>query len=295
MKKDKSRSGFGLCLALLILLATIPDGYLLAQGLGVNTTGAAVAGSAMLDVAATNKGVLFPRMTKVQRNTIASPATGLLIYQVDSTPGYYYYDGAGWITLLTQSTIPQRKYAVFTSSGTFFTPSTITAATVFKVTLTGGGAGGFGAPLPPSVYCGGGAGATVISWVSGLTPSTGYTVTIGAGGSSSTVGGVGGPGGASSFLTMVAGGGLFGGPSLGPGGNASGGVINISGGDGVSEAIDINPILGFVGSPAVAVSGGASIWGANSYFYGAYGSGGRSTATFGTQGISGIMLIEWIE
>ena len=36
--------------------------------------------SAMLDVQSTEKGVLFPRMTTVQRNAIASPGTGLMIY-----------------------------------------------------------------------------------------------------------------------------------------------------------------------------------------------------------------------
>ncbi len=55
--------------------------------------------SAQLDVQATDKGLLIPRMTLLNRSLIASPATGLLIYQTDSTPGFYYYDGTTWLPL----------------------------------------------------------------------------------------------------------------------------------------------------------------------------------------------------
>jgi len=51
--------------------------------------------SAILDVDTVGKGVLLPRMTKAQRDAIVAPATSLLIYQTDNTPGFYYFDG-GW-------------------------------------------------------------------------------------------------------------------------------------------------------------------------------------------------------
>lgn len=44
-----------------------------------------------------DKGVLIPRMNQAQRNLIASPATSLLIYQTDNTPGFYYYNGTIWV------------------------------------------------------------------------------------------------------------------------------------------------------------------------------------------------------
>jgi hypothetical protein len=47
----------------------------------------------------TTKGMLTPRMTKTQRDAIASPATGLLIYQTNSTPGFYYFTGTAWTAL----------------------------------------------------------------------------------------------------------------------------------------------------------------------------------------------------
>lgn len=50
--------------------------------------------SAQLEISASNKGLLIPRMTMASRP--ASPATGLLIYQTDGTPGFYYYDGTAW-------------------------------------------------------------------------------------------------------------------------------------------------------------------------------------------------------
>ena len=60
-------------------------------------------GSSLLEVNSTTKGVLFPRMTLSQRNAIVSPATGLLIYQTDNTPGYYYYYGSGWSREVTSA------------------------------------------------------------------------------------------------------------------------------------------------------------------------------------------------
>src|ERR1043165_5980463 len=63
-----------------------------AAGIGTTTPAA----SSLLEIKSTSKGVLVPRMTQAQRNAIASPATGLLIFQTDKTPGFYYYSGAAW-------------------------------------------------------------------------------------------------------------------------------------------------------------------------------------------------------
>lgn len=52
--------------------------------------------SAMLDLQSTSKGFLAPRMTSAQRNAIASPATGLLVYVTDGTSGFYRFDGSQW-------------------------------------------------------------------------------------------------------------------------------------------------------------------------------------------------------
>src|SRR6476660_4882769 len=57
-------------------------------GIGTTTPNA----SSILEVKSTTKGVLIPRMTKTQRDAIASPVQGLLIYQTNSTPGLYYFE-----------------------------------------------------------------------------------------------------------------------------------------------------------------------------------------------------------
>src|SRR6266581_1986949 len=63
-----------------------------AAGIGTTTPDA----SSLLEIKSTSKGLLIPRMTKTQRDAIAAPATGLMIYQTNSTPGFYYYSGIAW-------------------------------------------------------------------------------------------------------------------------------------------------------------------------------------------------------
>ena len=57
--------------------------------------------SAQLDVSSTTKGFLPPRMNEAQRIAIATPAAGLIIYQTDATTGFWYYNGAAWLQLIT--------------------------------------------------------------------------------------------------------------------------------------------------------------------------------------------------
>ncbi len=61
---------------------------------GINSDGSSPQTSAMLDVKATGKGLLPPRMNLSNRPS--TPATGLFYYQTDNTPGYYFYSGSTW-------------------------------------------------------------------------------------------------------------------------------------------------------------------------------------------------------
>jgi hypothetical protein len=74
------------------------------QGMAVNNSGAVANDSAMLDVSSTTQGMLLPRMTSAQRIAIATPASGLIVYQTDGTAGFYFYTGTGWVSLNSSAT-----------------------------------------------------------------------------------------------------------------------------------------------------------------------------------------------
>jgi len=56
--------------------------------------------SAILEINSTDKGVLPPRMTNVQRTNIVSPAIGLMVYCTDSIEGLYIYKSTGWTFII---------------------------------------------------------------------------------------------------------------------------------------------------------------------------------------------------
>lgn len=70
--------------------------------------------SSKLEVSASDKGFLPPRValasTSSTSNAIASPATGLLVYNTATagtspsnvTPGFYYFDGSKWQRIINQ-------------------------------------------------------------------------------------------------------------------------------------------------------------------------------------------------
>ncbi len=53
--------------------------------------------NAILDIESDDKGIMIPRLEEANRP--ASPNEGLLIYQTDNNPGFYYYDGDDWTRL----------------------------------------------------------------------------------------------------------------------------------------------------------------------------------------------------
>ena len=88
----------------LLIVMLFSCSFLSAQtGIGTTTPNA----SAKLDVYSTNKGFLPPRVTltsATDATTIASPAEGLLVYNLGSVglqAGYYYWNGVSWATIAT--------------------------------------------------------------------------------------------------------------------------------------------------------------------------------------------------
>lgn len=61
-------------------------------GIGTTTPDA----SSALEIESTSRGLLIPRMTEAQRLAITTPANGLLVYETDATPGFWYFDGTNW-------------------------------------------------------------------------------------------------------------------------------------------------------------------------------------------------------
>jgi hypothetical protein len=80
-----------------ILALMLISAQLHAQGgVAINSNGTIADNSAMLDIKSSNKGVLIPRVSTVARKAIASPATGLMVY--DSTEStLYMFDGSRWL------------------------------------------------------------------------------------------------------------------------------------------------------------------------------------------------------
>ena len=79
------------------------------QGIGIGANVFTPDPSAMLEVQATDKGVLIPRISLNSTSdvtTISNPAVGLLIYntayQNDVKPGFYYWNGLKWLRLFTE-------------------------------------------------------------------------------------------------------------------------------------------------------------------------------------------------
>jgi hypothetical protein len=95
---------------IIALLIVCSSSELLAQNVGIGTTTPNT--SAALDVNSTTKGFLVPRMTGAQRTAVATPATGLLVYQTNtvaspaSTPGLYMFDGTAWQQVAKSADIP---------------------------------------------------------------------------------------------------------------------------------------------------------------------------------------------
>ena len=82
----------------IILITLIFSGITIlsqAQGVGINGNESSPDPSAGLDVNFTDKGFLPPRMTTAQRNSIPSPAEGLMIYNTEEKT-VNIYNGSSW-------------------------------------------------------------------------------------------------------------------------------------------------------------------------------------------------------
>jgi len=86
------------------------------QNIGINGTGANPNASAMLDIDATDKGLLIPRVALTATNVstpVSAPAVSLIIYNTATSgsgttavsPGFYHWNGTEWEKVITGNTI----------------------------------------------------------------------------------------------------------------------------------------------------------------------------------------------
>jgi hypothetical protein len=113
-----------------------------AQNVGLNGTGASPNAAAMLDIDATDKGLLIPRLTATQRAaiTLTAPAQGLLVYQTDAPEGFYYNSSTtttpSWIQLNPTGDGWELTGNTGTISGTNFIGTTDAQALDFRTNNT---------------------------------------------------------------------------------------------------------------------------------------------------------------
>jgi len=88
---------------------TVTGGTIFQSGLTANTfysSGQVGIGTsnpnakAIIEIASTTQGVLFPRMTKVERDAITSPPIGLILFVTDDNEGLYIYKTSGWVQII---------------------------------------------------------------------------------------------------------------------------------------------------------------------------------------------------
>jgi hypothetical protein len=106
VKKIKMKKGVLVLVLCLVFLSGKAQ-----TGIGTTTPDA----SAKLDVSATNKGFLPPRIALTATNAaspVTSPATGLIVYNTAATgtapnnvvPGYYFWNGSAWVNFIASNT-----------------------------------------------------------------------------------------------------------------------------------------------------------------------------------------------
>lgn len=110
-------------------------GAMAQTGIGTTTPNT----SAKLEVAATDKGFLLPRMTAAQRTAITTPANGLLVYQTDGVTGFYVNTGTSaspnW-TRVTMDWVRTGNDIAYTA-GNISTTGNLTGGNVNTSTISG--------------------------------------------------------------------------------------------------------------------------------------------------------------
>ncbi len=123
------------------ITTTVGAGSLNSQGIAINKTEADADQSAILDITATNAGLLIPRMTTTERDLIL-PVAGLLVYNT-TTNTLDFYSGTSWNRL--ESNVPPTPGSITGSaavcsgkSGLTYSISSVTGASGYTWSVPSG-------------------------------------------------------------------------------------------------------------------------------------------------------------
>jgi hypothetical protein len=126
--------------------------------LKIGNNAGAMQSSAAFEVESSTKGILYPRMTTVQMNAIASPALGLMIYNTDLNCIHYYFGGwksqcdpanlGAWSLLGNTGTNPAINFLGTTDAQDLVFRTNNTE----KVRVTSGGSVGVGITVPTQKF-----------------------------------------------------------------------------------------------------------------------------------------------
>jgi len=211
------------------------------------------------------------------------------------TPGSYTatsltVDAQGRITAASSGSSGQLQYALYTSgTATWTAPAGVTKV---RVTAIGGGGGGSGSIGGNDGFSGGFGGVGIGYYT--VTPSTGYTVTVGAGGNGGNNNAAGTSGGSSSFGSLLTATGGQGGPTSGYATNGSASLANIrnSNGNGITQGANLTPFGGDQGKGATQAAAAFSTSGV--FAAGAFGTGAGYGTNPGNGGVGGVVYIEYV-
>jgi uncharacterized protein (TIGR02145 family) len=172
-------------ISLLIIFVIANLSIAFAQNVGIGTS--TPDSSALLELKSTNSGFLPPRMSFAQRNAIANPAAGLIIYCTDCglRGEMQFFDGQQWIQMAVG--MANAPFTIPTLTTTETTSiSTSTASTGGNITADGGAAVTsrgvvWGTSPNPTIALttkttAGSGNGIFTSSITGLTPNTTYYV-----------------------------------------------------------------------------------------------------------------------
>ncbi len=166
---------------LLVVIAVLCASVVYSQGVAISGDNSAPDPKAMLDIKSTSKGILFPSMTTMQRNSIQEPPHGLHIFNI-TTGSLEYYDTEfrGWVSYCPDC-MPATDTLSNNQSG-YTLPSSFASARKIIIVV-----------MPGVVISGNGSGSVYAIDLSVASPST--VIILKNYGTIAGLGGIGGSGG----------------------------------------------------------------------------------------------------